>query len=40
MAFARTYLDLMKPAVPADDRDGTSLADPAEPFARAQGPPH
>src|ERR1700722_14806564 len=29
-AFARTYLDLMKPAGPADDGD----------FAQGQGPPH
>ena len=32
VAFARTYLDLMTPADPADDAD--------EPPARAQGPPH
>jgi hypothetical protein len=30
LAFARTYLDLMKPAGPADDGD----------FAQGQGPPH
>jgi hypothetical protein len=29
-AFARTYLDLMKPAGPADDGN----------FAQGQGPPH
>jgi len=40
LAFARTYLDLMKPAAPADERDGTDPTDPSEPFAQAQGPPH
>ena len=40
LAFARTYLDLMKPAGPADDRDGSDLTDPSAPSARAQGPPH
>jgi len=39
LAFARKYLDLMKPLAPADDRDG-GLADPSEPPVRAQGPPH
>jgi hypothetical protein len=33
LAFARTYLDLMKPAGPADDRADA-------PFAQGQGPPH
>jgi broad specificity phosphatase PhoE len=36
-AFARTYLDLMKPAATADESD---LADPSAPPAQAQGPPH
>ena len=40
LAFARTYLELMKPSAPADDRDGTDPADPSAPLARAHGPPH
>lgn len=40
LAFARTYLDLMKPADPADDRDEDGLSDPSVPPAQAQGPPH
>jgi hypothetical protein len=36
LAFARTYLDLMRPA----DRDEAGLADPSVPPALAQGPPH
>jgi hypothetical protein len=40
LAFARKYLDLMKPPVPVDDRDETGLADPSAPPTRAQGPPH
>jgi len=37
LAFARTYLDLMKPADPANDGDEF---DPSVPPAHAQGPPH
>ena len=40
LAFARKYLDLMKPAYVADDRDDSGIADPSVPPARAQGPPH
>ena len=40
LAFARTYLDLMKPADPADEPDGADLTDPSGPLAQAQGPPH
>ena len=40
LAFARTYLDLVKPANPSNDRDETGLSEPSIPPARAQGPPH
>ena len=40
LAFARTYLDLMKPADPEDGGDEAGLADPSAPPAHAQGPPH
>ena len=40
VAFARTYIDLMKPADPAGDQDDAGPADPPVPPAQAQGPPH
>jgi hypothetical protein len=40
LAFARTYLDLMKRPGPADDGDESDPTDPAVPPAQAQGPPH
>jgi hypothetical protein len=40
VAFAQTYLDLMKPTDPADEPDGADFAEPSVPPARAQGPPH
>jgi hypothetical protein len=40
LAFARKYIELMKPADPEDDRDDTDITDTAGPPAQAQGPPH
>jgi hypothetical protein len=40
LAFARTYLDLMKPADPDDEPDEAGLSEPSVPPAHAQGPPH
>jgi len=40
LAFARTYLDLMKPAAPSNDRDESDIAETSVASARAQGPPH